>query len=48
MNQDVLLEVGNEVTVTTDFSVIGTKDRFTVSYPEIVKDLKPGNIIFIR
>ena len=46
-DQDVLLEVGNEVTVTTDFSVIGTKDRFAVSYPEIVKDLKPGNTILL-
>ena len=46
-DQDVLLEAGKEVIVTTDFSVIGTKDKFAVSYPEIVNDLKPGNTILL-
>ena len=45
--QDVILETGKEVSITTDYSFIGNKDKFAVSYDGIVKDLKTGNIILL-
>ena len=45
--QDVVLETGKEVSITTDYSFIGNKDKFAVSYDGIVKDLKTGNIILL-
>ena len=45
--QDVVLETGKEVSITTDYSFVGNKDKFAVSYDGIVKDLKTGNIILL-
>ncbi|MDO5088228.1 MAG: pyruvate kinase PykF [Leptotrichiaceae bacterium] len=45
--KDILLEAGNKITVTTDYSHIGNKDKISVSYSGIVNDLKPGNIILL-
>ncbi|RRD39804.1 pyruvate kinase PykF [Leptotrichia sp. OH3620_COT-345] len=45
--KDILLEAGNKITVTTDYSHIGNKDKISVSYPGIVNDLKPGNVILL-
>ena len=44
---DVLLEAGNKITITTDYSHVGNKDKISVSYPGIVNDLKPGNTILL-
>ena len=45
--KDVLLETGNEVIITVDYSFIGNKDKFSVSYPGIINDLKPGNTVLL-
>ena len=45
--KDVVLETGNEVIVTVDYSFVGNKDKFAVSYDGIINDLKPGNIILL-
>ena len=45
--KDVVLETGNEVIVTVDYSFVGNKDKFAVSYAGIINDLKPGNIILL-
>ena len=45
--QDVILETGKEIAITTDYSFVGNKDKFAVSYDGIVKDLKPGNIVLL-
>ena len=44
---DVLLESGNKIVVTTDYTHVGNKDKISVSYPGIVNDLKAGNIILL-
>ena len=44
---DILLEAGNKITITTDYSHVGNKDKISVSYPGIVNDLKPGNTILL-
>ena len=45
--KDILLEAGNKITITTDYSYVGNKDKISVSYPGIVNDLKPGNIVLL-
>ncbi|MFV0289120.1 MAG: pyruvate kinase [Mycoplasmatales bacterium] len=42
----VLLEKGNEVVITMD-DVVGTSQKFTVSYKGLTKDLKAGDIILL-
>ena len=37
-DQDVLLEVGNKIIVTTDYSFVGNKNKIAVSYPGLVND----------
>ena len=45
--KDILLEAGNKITITTDYSYVGNKDKISVSYPGIVNDLKPGNVVLL-
>ncbi len=45
--KDILLEAGNKITITTDYSYVGNKDKVSVSYPGIVNDLKPGNVVLL-
>ena len=45
--KDILLEAGNKITITTDYSHVGNKDKISVSYPGIVNDLKPGNTVLL-
>ena len=45
--KDVVLETGKEVIITVDYSFVGNKDKFAVSYQGIINDLKPGNIILL-
>ncbi len=42
----VLLEKGNDVTITME-EVVGTAEKFTVSYKGLAKDLKAGDIILL-
>ena len=44
---DIVLEAGNKIKITTDYSHIGNKDKISVSYPGIVNDLKPGNTVLL-
>lgn len=45
--EDVLLEAGNKIVVTTDYSFVGNKDKIAVSYPGLVDDLKQGDTILL-
>ena len=45
--KDILLEAGNTIAITTDYSHVGNKDKISVSYPGIVDDLKPGNTVLL-
>ena len=45
--KDILLEAGNKITITTDYSYVGNKDKISVSYPGIVNDLKSGNVVLL-
>ena len=45
--KDVVLETGNEVIITTDYSYVGNKNKFSVSYKGLVNDLKKGNTILL-
>lgn len=45
--KDILLEAGNTIAITTDYSHVGNKDKISVSYPGIVHDLKPGNTVLL-
>jgi len=40
---DVILEAGQDFTLTTDQSVIGDKTKVAVTYAQITQDLKPGD-----
>jgi pyruvate kinase len=44
---DVILEAGQEFTITTDETVIGNKDIVAVTYKGLTDDLKSGNIILL-
>ena len=45
--KDILLEAGNTIAITTDYSHVGNKDKISVSYPGIVHDLKSGNTVLL-
>ena len=45
--KDVMLEVGQEFTITTDQTVIGDNTKVAVTYEGIVNDVKPGNTILL-
>lgn len=44
--EPVYLRTGEEFILTTD-EILGNKNRVTISYKELVHDLKPGNIILL-
>jgi pyruvate kinase len=44
---DVMLEAGQEFTITTDKTVIGNKERVAVTYEGFAKDLKEGDTILL-
>ncbi len=44
---DVILEAGQEFTITTDETIIGNKDVVAVTYKGLTEDLKAGNIILL-
>lgn len=45
--EDVLLEAGNKITLTTDYTFVGNKDKVAVSYPGLTSDLKPGDTVLL-
>lgn len=45
--QPVQLEVGQEVTITTDYDTKGNKNLIAMSYKKLAQDVKPGSIILI-
>ncbi len=45
--EDVLLEAGQEFTLTTDASVVGDKTRVAVTYAGLTEDLDAGNTILL-
>ena len=44
---DVLLETGKKVIMTTDYDFVGNASKFAVSYPGIVDDLKIGSTVLL-
>ncbi len=44
---DVMLNAGQEFTLTTDTSVIGDSTRVAVTYAGLTNDLKPGNTVLL-
>jgi len=44
---DVILEAGQEFTITTDETIIGNKSIVAVTYKGLTEDLKAGNIILL-
>ena len=44
---DVLLETGKKVIMTTDYDFVGNASKFAVSYPGIVNDLKVGSTVLL-
>ena len=44
---DVILEAGQEFTITTDETIVGNKDIVAVTYKGLTEDLKAGNIILL-
>jgi len=45
--KDVLLEAGQEFTLTTDKTVVGNKNIVAVTYEGLTKDLTAGNIVLL-
>ena len=45
--KSVQLTVGDEVTITTDYAVQGTKDLIAMSYAKLAVDVKPGLVILV-
>lgn len=43
----VQLTKGHPLTLTTDYSVLGTQDRIACSYPHLARDVKPGGRILM-
>ena len=41
----IQLKEGQEITVTTDYSIKGDTDTISMSYKKLAVDLKPGNVI---
>lgn len=41
----ILLKEGQEITVTTDYTIKGDEKLIAISYQKLVVDLKPGNTI---
>lgn len=46
-NNELFLEEGKEIKIVKDH-VLGNKDRFSVNYPEVLKDLEVGSIILLE
>lgn len=45
--ESVQLEVGQEVTITTDYATKGNKDLIAISYEKLAQDVHPGSIILM-
>lgn len=45
--EDVMLEAGQDFTLTTDQDFVGNKNAVAVTYPQIVNDLKSGDTVLL-
>jgi len=45
-NDAIILETGNDVIVSMT-EVLGTPEKFSITYPELINDVKPGSIILV-
>lgn len=45
--QPVVLEVGQELTITTDYSIKGNKNLIAMSYQKLANDVAPGSTILV-
>lgn len=46
-HKPVMLETGNEVIVTTDTSIPGNAERFSLDYQQLPNEVKPGDMILV-
>lgn len=45
--QDIQLVTGQKITITTDSTVVGNRDRISVTYPDLARDLNDGDIVLL-
>lgn len=45
--QDIQLVTGQHITITTDSSVIGNRERISVTYEDLARDLKAGDTVLL-
>ncbi len=45
--QDIELHTGDRITITTDATVIGNKEKISVTYKDLAKDLNPGDTVLL-
>ena len=45
--QDIQLVTGQKITITTDSSVVGNRERISVTYPDLARDLNRGDIVLL-
>ncbi len=42
------LELGEKVVIVNDDSIIGTRNKFSINYPSLYKEVKPGSPLYIN
>lgn len=45
--QDIQLVTGQKITITTDSTVVGNRDRISVTYADLARDLNMGDIVLL-
>lgn len=45
--QDIQLVTGQKITITTDSSFVGNREKISVTYADLAKDLKAGNTVLL-
>lgn len=45
--QDIQLVTGQKITITTDSTVVGNRERISVTYPDLARDLNHGDIVLL-
>lgn len=45
--QDIQLVTGQKITITTDSTVVGNRERISVTYPDLARDLNEGDIVLL-
>ena len=44
---DIQLIAGNKIIISTDYGLIGNKDKITVNYKDFAKDLRVGDTVLL-